>query len=247
MGNQQPKDATGFFFGLLFVIAAAIAATVLMANDRKNLNRLLAHYGFEQTHGVQAARHEEPADSHAGKTAREPHVPATAPSPGILRPSHTNLASICAFLAERGLGEEALRQAAAGRDATECVGERIFSGSQGEDAPQGSLFSVVRGKSGGEISAMRIKILAPAGRNGEAAHRAFQELLDALAQAAGWSALQDIRAPVSQLRDTAVSRVDMAITFRREPSNPDAYNLIVRPQETNARKFQSEPRGIAAQ
>lgn len=224
------------FVSLTLAIIGAIIATVLLANDRRHLNALLVYYGY-----MEPPQPEPPL----GKKRRNP-AGDTVPLSGtgaerlfsgsgmtpFARIIHFPAPDMCKLFSNRGYEGEGWQPSPLG-EASECTAEKAIAGSKDAGEAPASLFVVIRGTAQDDITALRIKMLAPATPHGEAALKELDSALADLIEATGWSDLTPLRQRILALEDVNMTDYSLSVTFKREITNPDAYNLIIRPASSN--------------
>ena len=227
--NAPVHGKKTFLIGMTLAFIAVIAATVLLANDRRNLKVLLEHFQYLPSPAPIAlpknsrvkfqhltAPAEPNGDASYSKPAAAPHngaVEVTAPV-------------VCAFFSERGyksgIGEPA------DMTQSECIGEKILAKDDGTFPKQASLFVQVRGAENGWIESFRLKIVKPPGAIGDAVREELRAVLTGLIGITHWAGLAAIFDSVIAFDDADNAAPDMVVSFKREYSNHNAFNLIVR-------------------
>lgn len=239
MADIPVRKSKAVLIVLTLTVALAIVATVLLANDRKHLNALLIHYGLMEapppTPAVDTRKRSRPVTSTIplANTAANSMFSASGATPfarTILFPAP----DMCQLFAQRGFKGEGWQQTPMAGDASaECTSEKIIAPAT-EGRSQASLFVVVRGTQHEDIKALRIKMIAPDTPGGESVRKEMDAILTSLIAATGWSDLNPLKERIGQLEnDINMTDASLSVTFKREFTNTDAYNLIIRPLSTN--------------
>lgn len=224
------------FVSLTLAIIGAIIATVLLANDRRHLNALLVYYGYmepPQPAPPLAKKQRNPAGETmplAG-TGAERLFSGSGMTP-FARIIHFPAPDMCALFRNRGYEGEGWQPSPLG-EASECTAEKAISASGELGETTASLFVVIRGTAQDDITSLRIKMLAPPTSSGAAALKELDSALADLIAATGWSDLTPLRQRILALEEVNMTDYSLSVTFKREITNPDAYNLIIRPATTN--------------
>lgn len=246
MADIPVRKSRIVLFGLTLAVILAIIATVLLANDRRHLKSLLAHYGLLEPSPPpapvlekQSRRTDGGAASPSGNLA-ERLFSGSGMTP-FARVIRFPAPDMCRLFSERGFEGDGWQPSPIGGVA-ECTAEKIVTA--GPEAPPASLFAVVRGTESDDINSLRIKIVAPPGDGGESARKELDAVLASLIDETGWSDLTPLRERIAAREEVDMTDYSLSITFKREFTNPDAYNLIIRPASTNpdVRKLEKPPR-----
>lgn len=238
---------------MTFVIAAALALTVLLANDARHLRMLLAHYGL--SHWLEPVQPPPSAQVSVEKEAPAPAAPESEAGPAAFlftttgqtpfaRALHLSPARLCDLMQTAGFEGVEWRAAPGGGGLFECSGERLFSGAAQDEQSQPSLFAIVRGTEDERLALLRLKLVAPAGMEDAAVLKALDDFLALLITETGWSDLEPVRARIARLESIREETAGFDLRFSREVTNEAAYNLILRPADgkPDARALQKPAR-----
>lgn len=227
------------FVSLTITIIGAIIATVLLANDRRHLTALLVYYGY-----MEAPQPAPPvAKKRRAPTAEEGDTVSLSGSGAERLFSGSGMTpfariirfpapDMCALFTEHGFKGEGWQPSPMG-EASECTAEKLIASGDEASGPAASLFVVIRGTAQDDITSLRIKMLAPPTPHGQTALKELDTTLAGLIEATGWSDLTPLRDRFMALEDVSMTDYSLSVTFKREFTNHDAYNLIIRPAATN--------------
>lgn len=237
IGKSMRKEQQGKLIFLLstFVFMSAVLVTTLLANDRKNLRLLLNRLGIAAMEAPQRiAPPEKPKPRHQA-TAKPPEespaeeiMMSSSGSVPFARKVNIALPTLCTLFSRHGYEGDGWHPSMAG-DFGECSGQKSMTNLVQPDAPEGSVFFLLRGRKDNEFLSLRIKILAPQNEAGEAAKRELNRALTEIIAATGWSDLEGFAQEVRQFREVDAGQFGLSASFKREFTNPDAYNLILQP------------------
>lgn len=233
----------GVVFALVFLtIALSILGVVLTANNQQNLHRLLARLDIDWPIGASEQAQRAPP---ALKGKRLESVAVRIPAhfmampevdvPGSFVREMRNLGpAFCRAFDEAGISNPGWAQSPMDRRTFECLSEELLGqadtdGDGEADAPVASFFFIAKGDPEGEITSIRMKLVAPPGAEGTQARRKLENAVQVLIETTGWSDLADLDASVRQLADYEHLRFGMSYSFKREFTNGDRFNLIVLP------------------
>lgn len=225
------------FICLTLAVIGAIIATVLLANDRRHLNALLIHYGLMEPPPPAPVLEKKPRRGQEGDT-----MPLAGSGAELLfsgsgmtpfaRIIHFPAPDMCRLFSERGYEGEGWQPGPMG-DVSECTGEKVIAAPKETGNPAATVFAVVRGTEQDDITSLRIKIVAPPDEGGEAARKELGAVLASLIEATGWSDLTPLVERIMALEEVSMTDYSLSVVFKREFTNPNAYNLIIRPAATD--------------
>lgn len=224
------------FVSLTLAIIGAIAATVLLANDRRHLNALLIYYGYmeppQPTPPLAKKRRNTTEDTVPLSGSGAERLFSGSGMTPFARIIHFPAPDMCKLFSDHGYKGGGWQPSPVG-EASECTAEKTIAASDDAGEAAASLFVVIRGTAEDDITSLRIKMIAPPTPQGQAALKELDSILASLIAATGWSDLTPLRARLLMLEEVNMTDYSLSVTFRREFTNPDAYNLIIRPAATN--------------
>ncbi|GEO83490.1 MULTISPECIES: DUF6030 family protein [Alphaproteobacteria] len=237
-----PKKSAMLLFVLLLVaFVCAIAATLLLANDRRNLRALLDRYVPERLIDDSPR---QPAGTHALKGRRLTPVQVAIPARFFATPEAESLGSLvrevrakgeelCAAFKAAGIDNQGWQSSQAGGKTYECLSETLLPAAQ-EGAQDASFFFIVKGTADGEVGSIRMKLVAPETADGAVVHRMLVKALEQLIEQARWLDLAPAIESAKALADFTAVRFGISLRFTHEFTAPHSYNLIVMPTSNDA-------------
>jgi hypothetical protein len=235
--EQKPRKRHGaLIFSLVFLaIAGGIAATVLLANDKRNLRVVLREIGYETRTMVIP---KQPAVMEKFKGKRIEGVEVLLPSQMFLPavPSRDSAflrtfekkdgEGLCVMLRKEGFDMTAWGGGAFTPSVLECSYEMSVPNAEKPDDPS-TFFMMVKGTASGDLLSARAKIvITDTGAQAELAKRAA-DALKAFALHTRWLDLADGLAKVASLEAFTISSHGVTARFQGEFSGPGRYNLIL--------------------
>ena len=239
MADQGKASSGKILFALLTLcVLSAIAATVLVANDYRNLNRLLARFGYGPIETQPVAR--EPR-SHEIRGDRIPRPKVEIPERLVsdLVPMETKFTrqirrdprDLCAALARSGFVNAGWKEGLA-KGSWECTSYREFSVKEGTSKPASSAYLSIRGSDAARLASFRIKLnLENEGDRAEltdAAIAAVEVFLDEVR----WKDAPEIVDSIRNLREFEVVVFGNRIQLKKEFGETPRYNFIITPDRT---------------
>ncbi len=230
------KSAMLLFVVLLVAFALAIAATLLLANDRRNLRILLDRY---ELNWLLETTTDEPRGTRALRGRRLAPVAVSIPTRFFADPENASLGAFVREVRASG-GELCAAFKAAGVDnggwlpsqfdskTYECLSETLLPATE-EGGQNASFFFIAKGTPEGEVGSIRMKLVAPETEDGETVHRLLVKALEQLIEQARWLDLAPAIASAETLADYTSVRFGVSFRFTHEFTAPRSYNLIVLP------------------
>jgi len=230
---QRPARRTGlrFFLVALVLIITAILATALLANEQRNLRKVLVALGLPTTF----LERNKPSEPMADKPARHepPRIALPAwtfqdlqtPEQQFMRVIRSDPKALCDELRDVGFRELEWKAGAGERAQWECSSLVSFP-RPGEDKPS-SIFIFVKGSGEEEITSFRVKlnIERPDDRQAvtTAAARAASVFLDHVR----WADAASVTLQIQALREFDLKRFGSRIQFKRESDEvTPRYNFL---------------------
>ncbi|MDR6755512.1 hypothetical protein J2Y48_000797 [Mycoplana sp. BE70] len=239
MADQRKGRSGKTLFALLTLgILSAIAATVLLANDYRNLNRLLDRLGYAPVQNQSAAR--EPLSHEIrGKRIPRPKVEIPERLVSDLVPMETKFRrqirrdpkDLCAALERSGFLNAGWKEGLA-KGSWECTSYREFPVQEGTSGPASSAYLSIRGSDSARLSSFRIKLnLENEDDRAEltdAAIAAVEVFLDEVR----WKDAPEIVDSIRNLREFDVVVFGNRIQLKKEFGETPRYNFIITPDRT---------------
>lgn len=230
------KSAMLLFAALLAAFTCAIIATLLLANDMRNLRILLDRYDLEwlivetppQPPGTRAVTGRRLAAVPLAIPARFFAGPEMAALGAFVREVRANGGELCAAFQAAGVDNQGWQQSQFDRKTFECLSETLLP-AKAEGAQNASFFFIIKGTPEGEVSSIRMKLVAPENADGETVHRLLIKTLEQLIEKTRWLDLAPALASAEALADFTAVRFGLSFRFTHEFSAPRSYNLIILP------------------
>lgn len=224
------------FWIAALAVVSAIAATALLANDKRNLRAIAERYHIAWLDFAPTIPPRLPPPvKHARLIAVSPAVEIplpprlfsdlqAAPS-SFLRRWKISGETICGRIAQAGIAIGRWKQGDLDSSTFECSYETPISETATSEQP--SLFVIVRGTSDGEVANVRIKAILPDSPAGADLNRQFQALVRVLVQETQWRDLDEAAAQIEKLQNVSQSTFGAKLVFSHEFANPRRFNLIL--------------------
>lgn len=230
------KSAMLLFVALLVAFALAIVATLLLANDRRNLRILMDRYELDWL--LETAK-DEPRGTRALRGRRLVPVAVSIPSRFFADPENTSLGAfvrevrasggeLCAAFMAAGVDNGGWQPSQFDNKTYECLSETLLPAKE-EGGRNASFFFIAKGTPEGEVGSIRMKLVAPETEDGETVHRLLVKALEQLIEQARWLDLAPAIASAEALSDFTAVRFGVSFRFTHEFTAPRSYNLIVLP------------------
>jgi hypothetical protein len=235
--EQKPRKRHGaLIFSLVFLaIAGGIAATVLLANNKRNLRVVLREIGYE-TRIMVIPKQPAVMEKFKGKRLEgvEVQLPGQMFLPAVGARDSAFLRTLekkdgeglCVALRKEGFDMTAWEGGAFSPSVLECSYEMSVPNSAKPDDPS-TFFMMIKGNAAGDLLSARAKIVVTnTDAQAELAKRAA-DLLKAFALHTHWLDLADGLAKVASLEAFTISSHGITAKFAGEFSGPGRYNLIL--------------------
>jgi hypothetical protein len=234
MSVAPPRKKNRLVFWIaIAVIAVAIVATVLLANDKRNLKALAHRYGVTWFDEVPKApgpiaaaepKRPQPRNVKVPKHAFDAVIPATAAT--FTRYWRISGDELCAHLTQAGLDVGPWTQSGFDAGTYEC--SHMLEGKPaGQPDDAASLFVIARGTPSGEVSGLRMKLIAPDTDEGRAMREKFSAVVDTLVKETQWSDFRESLDAVGRLENATQAAFGAKLTFSHEFADPRRFNFIL--------------------
>lgn len=236
MEQKTRKRHGALIFWLVFLaIAGSIVATLLLANDKRNLRIVLRKIGYE-TRTMVIPKQPEAMEKFKGKRLEgvEVQLPGqvfAAPVPSRDSSFLRSLAQkdgegLCQLLRKEGFDMTAWEAGAFTPAVLECSFETSVPNIEKPDDPS-TFFMMIKGNAAGDLLSARAKIVvSDVGAQAELAKRAA-DVLKAFALHTHWLDFAEGLAKVASLEPFTMSSHGITARFQGEFSGPGRYNLIL--------------------
>jgi len=235
--EQKPRKRRGaLIFSLIFLtVAGGIAATVLLANDRRNLNLLLREMGVETRTMVIP----KPGIMEAFKGKRLKGVAVMLPDntftppvkgreSAFMRSLQRDGEGLCQLFRKEGFDMTPWGASSLSQQVLECSSETTVPNAD-DPANPSTFFLIVKGKADGQLLSTRAKLIfTEADQRAPLAARAAR-MLALFGQYTNWLDLTEEALKVASLTTFSISNFGIRVKFSSEFSGEGRYNLIIAP------------------
>lgn len=230
-------------FGLLaIVLLGTIGATVLLANDYRNLNLLLARFGYAPVEVAPTTRDLRPHEMKGNRLPRPKGLiserlltPVTPNQTQFVRAIRKAPEALCEALRRSGFETAGWQAGLFDRQSWECQSTREFPDAGDGGEPPSSAFLSIKGNAETRVSSFRIKLnienAATQTRVTDAVIAAIEVFLDELR----WEEAPDILADIRALKEFDIIRFGNRIQLKKEFSETPRYNFTITPDRTRNR------------
>ncbi|MEI2299250.1 DUF6030 family protein [Ensifer sp. MJa1] len=228
MSAPKGKTPTGrprrtglrFFLVVLLLIVTAIVTTALLANEQRNLKKLLLAFGLPTTF----LEKEKPAEQETARPARRqpPQIALPAwtfqdlqtPEQQFLRVIRSDPKALCDELREAGFRELEWKSSAGERGQWECSSLVSFP-RPGEDKPS-SIFIFVKGSGEEEITSFRVKLNIERQDDAQAVTTAAARAASVFLDHVRWADAASVTLQIQALREFDLRHFGSRVQFKRE-------------------------------
>ena len=236
--EQQPRKRRGaLIFTLVFLtVAGGIAATVLLANDRRNLNLVLRELGVETTRTMVIPK---PGTMEAFKGKRLKGVAVMLPDntfaplvktreSAFMRSLQKSGEGLCQLFRKEGFDMTPWEASSLSQQVLECSSETTLPNAA-DPANPSTFFLIVKAKADGQLLSTRAKLIfTEAGQRPPLAASAAR-MLALFGQYTNWLDLTEEAPKVASLTTFTLSNFGISVKFSSEFSGEGRYNLIIAP------------------
>ncbi|WP_018235847.1 DUF6030 family protein [Ensifer sp. BR816] len=226
--KQKGRSGVAFFLSAVALIFTAILATVLLANEQRNLKQMLTAMGLQEVL-PQAAPAPEPVRTRPRK-AEPPRalLPARTfedldtPEQQFIRQIRSDPRALCDGLREAGFRELEWKSAESGR--WECSSLIPFARPGVEKSS--SIFILVKGSDEDEITSFRVKLNIEHAEDTQAVTSAAAAAASVFLSQVHWADSESIALKIQALGEFDLKRFGSRIQFRRESGDTPRYNFL---------------------
>ncbi|WP_331372452.1 DUF6030 family protein [Sinorhizobium chiapasense] len=230
--KQKGRPGIAFFFLAVGLVFTAILATALLANEQRNLKKLLTAAGVPTTFLEQAKPETKQAEP-LHEVSKKPEAPRIllparifedlrTPEQQFLREIRSDPRALCEGLRDAGFRELEWKSAESGR--WECS-SLIPLARPGEDNPS-SIFIFVKGSGEDEITSFRVKLNIERPEDTQAVTSAAAKAASVFLTQVRWADSESIALRIHALREFDLKRFGSRIQFKQESGDVPRYNFL---------------------
>ena len=230
-------------FGLFAaVLLGAIGATVLLANNFRNLNLLLAHFGIDP---LDVSQHQRELRSHELKGNRVPRpkgliserllTPVTPTQTQFVRTIRKAPEALCEALRRSGFVNSGWKAGSYDKTSWECQSFREFPDERDGPKPPSSAFLSIKGNALTRVSSFRIKLNIENRATQAAVTDAVIAAIEVFLDEVRWAEAPEIFADIRALREFDVIRFGNRVQLKKEFSETPRYNFLITPDRNRNR------------
>ncbi|MDK1493404.1 DUF6030 family protein [Sinorhizobium sp. 7-81] len=243
--KQKGRSGIAFFFLAVGLVFTAILATVLLANEQRNLKQLLTVAGLPTTF-LEEAKQETKQAEPVREFRKKPEPPRVllpartfedlnTPEQQFLREIRSDPRALCEGLRQAGFRELEWKSAESGR--WECSSLVPFA-RPGEDTPS-SIFIFVKGNGEDEITSFRVKLNIERPNDTQAVTSAAAKAASVFLTQVRWADSEGIALRLQALKEFDLKRFGSRIQFKQESGDVPRYNFLAN------QAARSRPKSIA--
>ena len=230
-------------FGLFAVVLlGAIGTTVLLANNYRNLNLLLARFGYDPIDVRPQSRELRPYELKGNRMPRPEGLiserlltPVTPTQTEFVRTIRKAPEALCEALRRSGFANSGWKAGVFDKESWECQSYREFPGERDGPNPPSSAFLSIKGNAETRISTFRLKLnidnIATQSLVTDAVIAAIEVFLDEVR----WEEAPDIFADIRALKEFDIIRFGNRIQLKKEFGETPRYNFTITPDRTRNR------------
>ncbi len=235
--NVQRKNRSGkiFFLAAVGLVFAGILATVLLANNHRNLDLLLTYLGYPDL-----LPHAEPEAKQVKITqTRSLRLPPArmvlpvyafadfrAPQQNFIRLIQSDPRTLCEQLRDGGFGQLDWTVSSAHKDNWECSSSVDLPPPNADKPEQSSIFIVIKGDGENRVTSFRVKLniedAADTAKVAELAGHAANIFL----RQVRWGNPEEIIGKIHALEPFDIRNFGSRIQFKREFGETPRYNFL---------------------
>lgn len=243
--TERKEGRSGLIVFALFAVllAGAIGATVLLANDYRNLNRLLVSFGYPPLETAAARREPRPYELRGPRLPRPKGLvserliaPVALPHSGrFIRTIRKAPEALCEALRKAGFVNSGWEAGSFDRESWECMSYREFPGEREGPWPPSSAFLSIKGNAETRISSFRIKLNIEDSATQAAVTEAVIAAIDVFLDEVRWEEAPEIFADIRALKEFDLVRFGNRIQLKKEFSETPRYNFLITPDRSRNR------------
>ncbi|ASY70687.1 membrane protein [Sinorhizobium fredii USDA 205] len=228
--KQNGRSGAAFFLTAVALIFTAILATVLLANEQRNLKQLAAAMGLQDLL-PQAAP--VPAPEPVRSRPKKPEPPKAllpartfenlqTPEQQFIREIRSDPRALCEGLRGAGFRELEWKSAESGR--WECSSLVPFARPGVEKGS--SIFILVKGSDADEITSFRVKLNIEHAEDTQAVTSAAATAASVFLNEVHWADSESVTLKIQALGEFDLKRFGSRIQFKRESGDTPRYNFL---------------------
>ncbi|MBP2237594.1 hypothetical protein J2Z31_004117 [Sinorhizobium kostiense] len=226
--KHRGRAGIAFFLSAVALIFTAILATVLLANEQRNLRQLLTALGLE-TSAAQPERPPLPSRTPQRRPKPETVVlperifaDLNAPEQQFLRQLRSDPRALCEALREAGFRDLEWTSAESGR--WECSSLVPFA--RPGDQKSSSIFIFVKGSDEDEITSFRVKLNIEHPDDTQVVTSGAAMAAAVFLSHVRWADRESVALKIQALDEFDLRRFGSRIQFKRESGETPRYNLL---------------------
>lgn len=228
---RAPKSGRLFFIVTVCLVFAAIAATVLLANDKRHLRFVLDYIGHPEW--LQEAR---PAPT-VVRVVKGRRIPAAriliprhaftdmkGPADRFSRQIRSDPKMLCEKLRDGGFGEMAWTPSLSG-GGFECSGF-IDLPATADSETRSSVFTSVKGSAENTVASFRIKLNVENSKDAAAVGVIGSKAVTIFLEQVRWTNSRDVIRDIEAFKDFDIQNFGTRLQFKREFGDTPRYNFL---------------------
>jgi hypothetical protein len=244
------KKSRAVFWISMIIIGSAILATVLLANDKRNLRTLTQYYHISwfdnwlhpdvpAAEKAVVALKTKPRLAPVQTQIRLPEhafdMTPTKMQTSFVRTWNITGESLCAKLADAGLPVGKWKQSGFDTGTFECS----YETHDGKGFDEASFFVIVRGTATGELSNVRLKVILPDTDAGRAFRDKFVSAVTMLVNESQWSDFQAALDSIGRLENVSLAAFGAKLAFSHEFEDARRFNFVLDLERTTPEQRRS--------
>lgn len=232
---QKSRSGKIFFLVAVGLVFAGILATVLLANNHRNLDLLVTYLGYPDLILKPAPQPKQVTIKHSRGIRLPPArmvLPVYAfadlktPEQRFIRLIQSDPRSLCEQLRDGGFGELQWTSSLANSENWECSSSIDLPPPDAAQAVHSSLFILIKGDRENRVTSFRIKLnIENAADTAEVAKRGG-EAANIFLHQVRWGNPEEIIAKIQALEDFDIRNFGSRIQFKREFGDTPRYNFL---------------------
>lgn len=227
------KRGTLFFWFLLLAIAAAITATVLLANNKRNLYRVTRALGIPPAQTMMIPK-PGAMEKFKGKRLKGVEVMLDAyifmpeikgRESAFVRSMHKDGESLCDLFNRSGFPMSKWQPGTFTKKVNECYSEKTIPNPEKPDDPS-TFFLMIKGNAEGDLLSARVKFIFTSEEARKELTEMAARMLTDFARATNWLEIEAERGKVLSLTPFTSNLGGVSAKFSAEFSGAGRYNLI---------------------
>ncbi|OJF96440.1 DUF6030 family protein [Pararhizobium antarcticum] len=235
--EQKRENRSGKFFFLLAVMTvfAAIFATVLLANNSRNLKTLLDYVGFPHV-APSVPRSIERKSPFGERRERLPAPRITLPAHAFsdfsaeqqrfVRLIQSDPQTLCDRMRSGGFADLTWTVSSAGKDSWECSSMNTLPKTAAEETIASSVFIAIKGDNQNRVTSFRIKMNIEQPADREQVARLGGEAVMIFLRQVRWGDSADVLEKIEALENFDIRNFGSRIQLKKEFGEVPRYNFL---------------------